>query len=60
LFLEKNLIDEIFLTIEPVIIEGDLSIFKYVNDKYNFKLTDFKKLNEDTILLHYLKTDDKK
>jgi len=59
LFLEKNLIDEIFLTIEPVIIEGDLSIFKYVNDKYNFKLNDFKKLNEDTILLHYLKTDDK-
>jgi len=55
LFLEKNLINEIFLTIEPVIIEGDLSIFKYVNDKHNFKLKDFRKLNEDTILLHYSK-----
>ncbi|RMA73221.1 dihydrofolate reductase family protein [Petrotoga olearia] len=57
LFLEKNLIDEIFLSIEPVIIEGDLSIFNYVNDKHTFKLNDVKRLNKDTILLHYLKRD---
>jgi len=55
LFLEKDLIDEIFLTIEPVIIEGDLSVFKYVNIKYEFSLKDFKKLNENTMLLHYVK-----
>lgn len=60
LFLEKDLIDEIFLTIEPVIIEGDLSVFKYVNIKYDFNLKDFKKLNENTMLLHYVKKNEEK
>ena len=55
LFLEKNLIDEIYLTIEPVIIEGDLSLFSYVQDIYQFKLNEVINLNNDAILLKYQK-----
>ncbi len=55
LFLEKKLIDEIYLTIEPVIIEGDLSLFSYVQDIYQFKLNEVIKLNNDAILLKYQK-----
>lgn len=55
LFLEKNLIDEIYLTIEPVIIEGDLSLFSYVQGTYQFKLNEVINLNNDAILLKYQK-----
>lgn len=55
LFLEKNLIDEMYLTIEPVIIEGDLSLFSYVQGTYQFKLNEVINLNNDAILLKYQK-----
>jgi len=55
LFLEKNLIDEIYLTIEPVIIEGDLSLFSYVQGTYQYKLNEVINLNNDAILLKYQK-----
>lgn len=57
LFLEKNLIDEIYLTIEPVIIEGDLSLFSYVQGVHRFKLNNVINLNNDAILLKYQKVD---
>ncbi|HHV02157.1 MAG TPA: dihydrofolate reductase [Defluviitoga tunisiensis] len=56
LFLEKDLIDEIYLTIEPVIIEGDLSLFSYVQGIHRFKLNEVSSLNNDAIILKYQKT----
>ena len=55
LFLEKDLIDEILLTIEPVIINGDLSLFSYVNGIHNFELKNIVKLNKNSLLLKYVK-----
>lgn len=54
-FLEKNLLDEIYLTIEPVIFGGGLGIFhgrKFL--RRDFKLASVKKLNtKGSLLLHY-------
>jgi len=52
LFLEKKLINEIVLTIEPKIFGAGLSLFNRDLDA-NLKLLEFKKLNEDTLMLHY-------
>ncbi len=52
LFLEKNLIDEIMLTVEPKIFGTGLSLFnKDLNA--DLKLLETRKLNDDTVLLHY-------
>ena len=52
LFLEKNLIDEIMLTVEPKIFGTGLSLFsKDLNA--DLKLIETRKLNDDTVLLHY-------
>ena len=51
-FLISGLIDEIFLTVEPIIFGQGISLFK---DEFevNLKLIETKKLNNDTILLRY-------
>lgn len=52
LFLEKNLIDEIMLTVEPKIFGTGLSLFsKDLNA--DLELIETRKLNDDTVLLHY-------
>lgn len=52
LFLEQKLISEIVLTVEPKIFGSGLSLFNRDLDA-NLKLLEFKKLNEDTLMLHY-------
>ncbi len=52
LFLEKKLISEIVLTVEPKIFGAGLSLFnKDLNA--DLKLLEVKNLNENTIMLHY-------
>lgn len=54
-FLQKNLIDDIYLTIEPLVFGTGLNLFatKQLTNK-KFKLASVKKLNKaGTILLHY-------
>ena len=52
LFLEKNLIDEIILTIEPLIFGKGLGVFSKDLDA-KLELIEFKKLNTSSIMLHY-------
>ena len=52
LFLEKKLITEIILTIEPKIFGSGLSLFNRDLDA-NLKLLEFKNLNENTMMLRY-------
>lgn len=52
LFLEKRLITEIILTIEPKIFGTGLSLFNKDLD-IDLKLIEFKKLNADTLMLRY-------
>ncbi len=53
LFMKENLVDEIYLTVEPVIFGNGIKLF---NEKINtnLELIDFKKLNDSgAIVLHY-------
>lgn len=52
LFLEKKLISEIILTIEPKIFGAGLSLFNRDLDA-NLKLLEFKNLNDNTVMLRY-------
>jgi len=53
LFLEKNLIDYIYLTIEPWIINGKVTLFKDITKDVSLTLEKIKKLNASTIVLKY-------
>jgi dihydrofolate reductase len=52
LFLKNDAVDEIYLTIEPVLFGQGLTLGKSVTDK-RLKLLKQEKLNDDTLLLHY-------
>ncbi len=52
LFLEKNLVDEMIITIEPLIFGQGLGIFSKSLDA-KLKLLEMKKLNTSSIMLHY-------
>ena len=52
LFLEKKLIDEIMITIEPKVFGQGLSLFNKDFD-INLELIELKKLNKNSIFLHY-------
>lgn len=52
LFLEKNLINEIMLTLEPKIFGAGLSLFNRDLDA-DLKLLNVEKINENSVLLHY-------
>lgn len=52
LFLEKKLISEIILTVEPKIFGSGLSLFNRDLDA-NLKLLEIKNLNENTVMLRY-------
>ncbi|BBE29949.1 dihydrofolate reductase [Tepiditoga spiralis] len=53
LFLEKNLIDYIYLTIEPWLINGKITLFKDIKKDIPLILEEIKKLNDSTIVLKY-------
>lgn len=54
--LEKNLLDELFLTIEPISFGHGLPLFK-TKKMMQWKLKSIKKLNaRGSLLLHYLKS----
>ncbi|MCW1949392.1 MAG: dihydrofolate reductase family protein [Candidatus Shapirobacteria bacterium] len=54
LFLKDNLIDEIYLTIEPVIFGNGKNLLNRLKIDQSFRLVDFKQLNRHgTLLLKY-------
>jgi dihydrofolate reductase len=54
-FLERDLLDEVYLTIEPIVFGSGLNLFALTRDtKSRFQLVSTKKLNErGSLLLHY-------
>jgi dihydrofolate reductase len=53
-FLQRNLIDELYLTVEPIVFGDGLSLFKCENDTLAFRFVSVEKLNErGALLLHY-------
>jgi len=53
LFLKENLIDEIKLTIEPKIFSTGHGIFDKIDVNMDLELIEMKKLNPNTIFVHY-------
>lgn len=53
LFLKQNLIDEIWLTIEPKIFGQGLSLFKDVNVNLDLELIEVKQLDKNVIQVRY-------
>jgi dihydrofolate reductase len=52
-FLKVGLVNEIMLVVEPVLFGNGLPLVKDVEFEYQLALLDVKKLNNDTIQLHY-------
>ncbi|MFA7319395.1 MAG: dihydrofolate reductase family protein [Parcubacteria group bacterium] len=52
MFLEKKLIDEIYVTIEPKIFGDGLSLFKG-DFEVNLKLKEIEKINDNSVVLKY-------
>ena len=52
-FAEEGLIDEIYLDVEPLILGQGVKIFSDSDFEFQLGLIDFKKLNSNTIQLHY-------
>jgi dihydrofolate reductase len=53
-FLERNLIDEISLTIEPLVFGEGLPLFSCAIEPHRFALVSTKKLNnKGSLVLHY-------
>jgi dihydrofolate reductase len=53
LFLKNNLIDELMLTIEPKLFGSGYGIFDKTDVDMNLELIDIKRLNDNTINIHY-------
>ncbi len=53
MFLEQNLIDEIWLTIEPKLFGEGLNLFKDINVDLDLELIELKQLTEDVLHLRY-------
>lgn len=53
LFAKEKLIDEIYLDVEPLILGQGIKIFADSDFEFQLDLIDFKKLNSNTIQLHY-------
>lgn len=52
-FLDENLVDEIYLDIEPIIIGEGIPIFKGKNFEQKLKLIGQRKITDNEIQLHY-------
>lgn len=53
LFLQKNLIDEIQVTIEPILFGGGLNLFKNLDLNLKLELLETKNLGNDVVNLRY-------
>ncbi len=53
LFLAQDLIDEIYLTIEPKIFGSGKNLFDALNKDITLELIDHSLLNDNSVLLHY-------
>lgn len=56
-FLQNNLLDELYLTIEPLVFGRGINLFEHQSGEFaHFKLLSMEKLNEvGSVLLHYAK-----
>ena len=52
-FLEENLVDEIFIDIEPIILGKGISLFRDKDFECNLKLVGQKKMSDSEVQLHY-------
>lgn len=52
-FVEENLVDEIFIDIEPIILGQGIPLFKNKDFERNLKLVGQKKISDNEIQLHY-------
>lgn len=52
-FLKEGLIDEIFLTVHPLVLGSGIKVFNGLNTVERLKLLDTKKLGEGLVQLHY-------
>ncbi|KXK10009.1 MAG: dihydrofolate reductase family protein [Candidatus Dojkabacteria bacterium] len=53
-FLQAGLIDELYITVEPILFGKGLHLAESISDQVNLQLIDSQKLNEQgTMLLHY-------
>ena len=53
-FFEQGLVDEIYLTIEPLMMPQGMQLFNTLEHSIGLTLNEVKKLNQSTLLLHYL------
>lgn len=51
-FLKEGLVDELFLTIEPVLFGGGVQLASGF-DRINMELVDYTKLNDQAVFMHY-------
>ena len=52
-FAKEELLDEIYVDVEPLIFGQGIQIFKESDFEFELKLLGVKKLNENTVQLHY-------
>ena len=52
-FVEENLVDEIFIDIEPIILGKGIPLFRDRDFERNLKLVGQKKINDNEVQLHY-------
>ncbi|MCR4284211.1 MAG: dihydrofolate reductase family protein [Parcubacteria group bacterium] len=52
-FVEENLVDEIFIDIEPIILSQGIPLFRDKNFERNLKLVGQKQISDNEIQLHY-------
>jgi len=52
-FARAGLVDDIYFVIEPVLFGTGLPLFKEVESDFKLKLLEIKKLNDNTVQLHY-------
>ena len=52
-FLKENLVDEIYLDVEPLIFGKGIRVFAESDFEYDLDLMEVNKLNADTVQLHY-------
>ena len=54
LFLKENLIDEIFLSVHPLVLSQGIKLFEKCDIGVKLKLLEVKQLKEDLVQFHYL------
>jgi len=52
-FFEKELVDEIYLDVEPRLIGKGISLIRALDRDFNLKLLEHRKLSDNTMQLHY-------